>query len=552
MQIYERLYLCKTVLVDLCSQDVSATEPEVEDMSGQNKSPILWKRGADGVVTLVLDAPGARVNTITTGYIEALSLAVDRLEREQDTIQGVIIRSAKESFLAGGDLNRLMNVDPESVDDFTTDLDRRKSYSRRLELLRCPVVAIINGPVLGGGLELALCTHRSIAIDDPRAVAGFPEASLGLLPGAGGIVRMVHRLGLERALDEVIIPATKFTLREAVEIGLIDEVVESPETAERVAREWMNANYSLPHRSTRATDSSIRELPSPQAISTARAIAAVGNIAVTRSFDEALHAESVALSALASTDSTKNTIRMNFFATNDLRKAARKASDSPKAELIIEPAGPRKASLAVDFARHRSISLADPFGESESAVGPDARIVNGALPRSEWTQLWFVGDTVGDRLQVVEYSNPDSADEVSALARAGLLPVLAASGGPLSRVMTETLEATVAEHLSNGVHAEKIAGALRWVGLKSVAQNTPTPGLTAECDTGLVCEILDQLAEAGRRHLGAVGSDMRNVVSVRAGGFPSWTGGIYRWHDAGRELVAKLVENDVAMTIEEK
>ena len=76
---------------------------------------------------------------------------------------------------------------------------------RRLETLGKPVVAAINGAALGGGLEICLACHHRVIVDDPKAVVGFPEVQLGLLPGAGGVVRSVRMLGIVDALMQLLL-----------------------------------------------------------------------------------------------------------------------------------------------------------------------------------------------------------------------------------------------------------------------------------------------------------------------------------------------------------
>ena len=202
-------------------------------------SPVRWLESGDSVVTLVLDDPGRRVNTMNTGFAEALIGAIERLDRERDRIAGVIVRSAKKSFLAGGDLNRLLAVAPSDREAFVSDLNRRKSFFRRLECFPKPVVALIEGPALGGGLEFALCCHRRIGVDNGRTTVGLPEVRLGLLPGAGGVVRSVRRLGLDAALDEVLLSGRSLDLAEAVRLGLLDESAPS-------ARNGFNRQRSHP------------------------------------------------------------------------------------------------------------------------------------------------------------------------------------------------------------------------------------------------------------------------------------------------------------------
>ena len=81
-----------------------------------------------------------------------------------------------------------------------------KAQLRRLETLGKPVVAAINGAALGGGLEIALACHHRIVVDDPKIELGQPEVQLGLLPGAGGVVRIdAHARHRQTALMQVLL-----------------------------------------------------------------------------------------------------------------------------------------------------------------------------------------------------------------------------------------------------------------------------------------------------------------------------------------------------------
>ncbi|ONH29853.1 3-hydroxyacyl-CoA dehydrogenase [Pseudofrankia asymbiotica] len=186
-----------------------------------------------------MDDPDAPVNTMNDNFMLGLRAAVDRLEAERDDVVGVLLTSAKKSFFAGGDLNRLRAGDPARAAEETAYIDAMKADMRRLETLGRPVVALIGGTALGGGLEVALCAHHRIATDLPGTQIGLPEVSLGLLPGGGGISRTVRMLGLHTALSKVILPATKFSPREALELGLVDEVVEDPALMAQRGRRWI-------------------------------------------------------------------------------------------------------------------------------------------------------------------------------------------------------------------------------------------------------------------------------------------------------------------------
>ena len=79
-----------------------------------------------------------------------------------------------------------------------------------METLGKPVVAAINGAALGGGLEIALACHHRIAADVKGLQVGFPEVTLGLLPGAGGVTRTVRMLGIQNAFMNVLSQGTRF------------------------------------------------------------------------------------------------------------------------------------------------------------------------------------------------------------------------------------------------------------------------------------------------------------------------------------------------------
>ena len=202
-------------------------------------SAIRYERDAEGIVTLTMDDPNGSVNLMNEAFKSSLRQVVDRLYGELDQVTGVILASAKKTFFAGGDLERLSTANPEQASEETAYVNDMKSDMRRLETIGRPVVAAINGAALGGGLEVALIAHHRVAADNASTRIGLPEVSLGLLPGGGGISRVVRMIGLQKALSEVILPATKFTVQGALEIGLIDEVVPSVDDLADAARAWI-------------------------------------------------------------------------------------------------------------------------------------------------------------------------------------------------------------------------------------------------------------------------------------------------------------------------
>ena len=203
---------------------------------------IRWEDAGDGVVNLVLDDPNQSANTMNADFGASLKATVERLEAEKDSIAGVVITSAKKTFFAGGDLNDLKKVTPDNRDEFAGWVRENKALLRRLETLGKPVVAAINGAALGGGLEIALATHRRIVVDDPKIQLGQPEVQLGLLPGAGGVVRVTRMLGIVNALMQVLLQGQRIRPQQAKEIGLVDELVSSPDELVPAAKQWIAEN----------------------------------------------------------------------------------------------------------------------------------------------------------------------------------------------------------------------------------------------------------------------------------------------------------------------
>ncbi|MCB1676493.1 MAG: enoyl-CoA hydratase/isomerase family protein, partial [Halioglobus sp.] len=199
-------------------------------------SAFHYEKDADGIVTVTMDMTGP-VNAMNDEYRAAMQAAVERLEQEEG-LTGVVIASAKKVFLAGGDLRDLLQVEKGQQEQFFAELQATKGVMRRLEKLPVPVAAAINGAALGGGFELCLCCNYRIAWDNPAVQIGLPEVSLGLLPGGGGIVRMVNLLGLEQALP-YLLEGTRVEPSAALAQGMIHAVVDEAEQLVPQAKAWI-------------------------------------------------------------------------------------------------------------------------------------------------------------------------------------------------------------------------------------------------------------------------------------------------------------------------
>ncbi|MET7403885.1 3-hydroxyacyl-CoA dehydrogenase NAD-binding domain-containing protein, partial [Dactylosporangium sp. NPDC005572] len=202
---------------------------------------IRYDRGADGIVVLTLDDPSRGANTMNPAFVASMDTVLDRLEAEKADVTGVIITSAKKTWFAGGDLDTLGSIGPDDAAQTYAAVRQIKAQLRRLETLGRPVVAAINGSALGGGLELALACHHRIVADDRRIEIGFPEVTLGLLPGGGGVVRTVRLLGITEALLQVLLKGQRHKPAKALEVGLVHEVLPADEL-DAAARAWIAAN----------------------------------------------------------------------------------------------------------------------------------------------------------------------------------------------------------------------------------------------------------------------------------------------------------------------
>ncbi|MGE8683109.1 MAG: 3-hydroxyacyl-CoA dehydrogenase NAD-binding domain-containing protein [Acinetobacter sp.] len=203
-------------------------------------SAIQFEKNADNIVILTLDSPNQSANTMNADFRTALSATVEKLQADEN-IAGIIFRSNKKTFFAGGDLDELIQATPEHATEFFNMIEEMKAKLRYIETRGIPVVAALNGTALGGGWELALGCHYRIALNDPKAKFGLPEVTLGLLPGGGGIVRMTRLLGLQNAFP-LLMEGKQFGVEKAKSLGLIHDTAETEQELMDKAMAWVKAN----------------------------------------------------------------------------------------------------------------------------------------------------------------------------------------------------------------------------------------------------------------------------------------------------------------------
>ncbi len=168
----------------------------------------ICRHGPVAVVEISNPPVNALSRAVRLGLIEAMAtLGADA------SVKGVVISGGAGRFIAGADI-REMNLPPEdpSLPDVVSAIDAVEK----------PVVAVIDGAALGGGLEIALaCDAR---LGSPKALLGLPETRLGIIPGAGGTQRLPRLVGIAKAIP-LICEGRVLKAKEALELGLLDEIV---------------------------------------------------------------------------------------------------------------------------------------------------------------------------------------------------------------------------------------------------------------------------------------------------------------------------------------
>jgi 3-hydroxyacyl-CoA dehydrogenase/enoyl-CoA hydratase/3-hydroxybutyryl-CoA epimerase len=204
---------------------------------------VIYEKDQHNIVHLILDKPNAGANLMDNEFTDSLTAAVAQLR--QDNYAGVIFRSAKSTFFAGGNLDDLLTVQKENADQLYNMVNRLKLAMREIETQGKPVVACINGAALGGGWELALSAHYRVALNK-GVILGLPEVTLGLLPGGGGVIRMTRLLGVQAAMP-FLLEGKQFKPEQGLKLGLINEIVDSPDAMLESAVNWIKA-YSNPEK----------------------------------------------------------------------------------------------------------------------------------------------------------------------------------------------------------------------------------------------------------------------------------------------------------------
>jgi len=197
-------------------------------------SDLSYEIDSDGIAVITWDLEDRSMNVLNARSMGEYRDILNKLIPDEN-VKGVVLRSAKDAFIAGADLT---SADTFGFDQIQEDKVKaaEKIYNGNMEmqlLFRSmensgkPFVAAINGHALGGGFEICLACHYRVAIDNDKIQIGQPEAKVGLIPGAGGTQRVPRLAGVNQDIMAFLMAGTPFTPKKALSSGLIHEVTDA-------------------------------------------------------------------------------------------------------------------------------------------------------------------------------------------------------------------------------------------------------------------------------------------------------------------------------------
>src|SRR5687767_11791923 len=179
-----------------------------------------WERERDGLVWLTFDKQGESANTFSREALEELSRALDAIQTENP--KGLVIRSAKDGFIAGADVEAFTRF--KSGAEALAFVKLGWDVLQQLRDLPFPTTAMVNGFCMGGGTELALACRYRVALDDPKVRFALPEVMLGIMPAWHGVQWLPKLIGPAAAMD-MLLTGKSVDAKRAKRIGLVDQAV---------------------------------------------------------------------------------------------------------------------------------------------------------------------------------------------------------------------------------------------------------------------------------------------------------------------------------------
>jgi len=179
-----------------------------------------WEKDREGLAWLTFDKQGESANTFSRQALEELGAALNAIRL--DNPKGLVIRSAKDSFIAGADVNEFVRF--KSPEEAMSFVKLGWDVLQELRDLPFPTTAMINGYCMGGGLELSLACKYRVALDDPKTRIAFPEVMLGIVPAWHGVQWLPKLIGPSQAFD-LLLTGKAIDAKRARRMGLVDQAV---------------------------------------------------------------------------------------------------------------------------------------------------------------------------------------------------------------------------------------------------------------------------------------------------------------------------------------
>lgn len=182
----------------------------------------------EDIAFVTINRPKA-MNALNTKFFNEMDAAIAEIS-EKENVKVMIITGEGKAFVAGADISEMVDMTPEQGSAFSKVGQNTFSSLEKMEI---PVIAAINGFVLGGGLELAMgCDFR---IASTKAKFGQPEVNLGMIPGYAGTQRLPRLVGLADALF-LLMSGDMINAADALRIGLVQKVTEPEELMDEVIK----------------------------------------------------------------------------------------------------------------------------------------------------------------------------------------------------------------------------------------------------------------------------------------------------------------------------
>lgn len=181
----------------------------------------IYYRVENKIGILEFDQPDSKVNVLNSSVMQQLGGLIDKIAADSSLKALLVLSKKKDIFIAGADIKEIEGITRR--EDGEEKSRAGQIILNKIEDLKIPVIAVIDGVALGGGCELALACHYRVGTFNDKVAIGLPEVKLGFVPGFAGTYRLPKIVGLTQAL-KMIMAGKILTSKEALKVGLFDKL----------------------------------------------------------------------------------------------------------------------------------------------------------------------------------------------------------------------------------------------------------------------------------------------------------------------------------------